>query len=129
MAQLRAVQILRSWRLWTKSTFLICDILEAVGLGNRLSRNLSTLYDDTLSAYWPLDSTQISPACIFFPQSAEEVATAVEVLGVSGTDNNDGNLKGCNQSCKFAVRGAGHTANPGANNIRDGVTIDFSELV
>ncbi|QBZ66597.1 hypothetical protein PoMZ_13580, partial [Pyricularia oryzae] len=61
-----------------------CGVLEAAGLGNRVSRNTSTLYDGALSTYWSLDNTRISPACIFVPQSAEEVATAVKVLGVSG---------------------------------------------
>ncbi|KAI6612323.1 hypothetical protein MCOR14_011733 [Pyricularia oryzae] len=102
-------------------------VLEAAGLGNRVSRNTSTLYDGALSTYWSLDNTRISPACIFVPQSAEEVATAVKVLGVSG-GNNDQSSKLCTRCCKFAVRGAGHTANPGANNIQDGVTFDFSAM-
>ncbi|KAI6550156.1 hypothetical protein MCOR04_011315, partial [Pyricularia oryzae] len=101
-----------------------CGVLEAAGLGNRVSKNTSTLYNGALSIYWSLDNIRISPACIFVPQSAEEVATAVKVLGVSG-GNNDQSLKLCTHCCKFAVRGAGHTATPGTNNIQDGVTIDF----
>ncbi|KAI6614886.1 hypothetical protein MCOR14_011347, partial [Pyricularia oryzae] len=59
-------------------------VLEAAGLGNRVSKNTSTFYNGALSTYWSLDNIRISPAYIFVPQSAEEVATAVKVLGVSG---------------------------------------------
>ncbi|KAH8836649.1 hypothetical protein MCOR28_011544 [Pyricularia oryzae] len=111
----------------TSRPFFQCGVLEAAGLGNRVSRNTSTLYNGALSTYWSLDNTRISPAYIFVPQSAEEVATAVKVLGVSG-GNNDQSSKLCTHCCKFAVRNAGHTANPGSNNIQDGVTINFSAI-
>ncbi|KAI6355890.1 hypothetical protein MCOR31_011056, partial [Pyricularia oryzae] len=103
-------------------------VLEATGLSNRVSKNTSIFYNGALSTYWSLDNIRISPAYIFVPQSAEEVATAVKVLGVSG-GNNDQSSKFCTRCCKFAVRGAGHTANPGANNIQDGVTFNFNKLV
>ncbi|QBZ57630.1 hypothetical protein PoMZ_02563 [Pyricularia oryzae] len=111
----------------TSRPFFQYGVLEAADLSNRVSKNTSTFYNGALSIYWSLDNIRISPVCIFVPQSAEKVATAVKVLGVSG-GNNDQSSKLCTHCCKFAVRGAGYTANPGANNIQDGVTINFNKL-
>ena len=48
------------------------------------------------------------------PTSAQDVSTAMKIL----TKN----------KCEFAVRSGGHNANPGANSINGGVSIDLSTL-
>ncbi|KAI6370616.1 hypothetical protein MCOR25_004160 [Pyricularia grisea] len=104
-----------------------CNLLSKAGLGQRLFNSSSEIYVSTESTYWSLDNANQSPKCIFMPQTTEEVATAVKALtgpAVSSVHTK----KTCNKGCKFAVRGAGHMFNAGANNIHDGVTIDFSNM-
>lgn len=72
------------------------------------------------ATYWSLDNALRAPKCIVLPQSAEEVAVAVKTLTVAGNSR-------CSPSCQFAIRGAGHMQNGGANNIHDGVTIDMGK--
>ena len=55
-----------------------------------------------------------SPKCIFAPLYAEEVSTAVALFK--------------SHQCKFAVRGGGHSAVPGAANIDDGILITFANM-
>jgi len=87
-----------------------CSILEAAGLEHVLYPEDQT-YQDRIESYFSI-SARLTPGCIVQPTSAEEVALAVKVL-THGT------------TCKFAVRGGGHTAFPGAANINNGVTIDL----
>ena len=54
-------------------------------------------------------SAVLSPSCIFSPTSPQEVSQTVKLF----TDN----------QCKFAVRGGGHSAVPGAANTKDGILI------
>ncbi|OJD10816.1 hypothetical protein ACJ73_09688, partial [Blastomyces percursus] len=63
--------------------------------------------------YFSVTSTS-SPACVFVPRNAYEVAGAVKILAASGT--------------KFAVRGAGHMPIPTYSNTNGGVLIAFSHM-
>ena len=72
--------------------------------------------EDLETGYWSI-TAQLTPECIVKAQSTEDVSAAVRALTASHT------LFGL--SCKFAVRGGGHTPWP-ANNIENGVTIDLS---
>jgi hypothetical protein len=56
----------------------------------------------------------LHPGCVVTPKSAEDVAAAVKIL----TKN----------ECEFAVKSGGHNANPGANSIDGGVSIDLATL-
>lgn len=56
------------------------------------------------------------------PKSTKDVSTAVFVLSVLSHATNS------SRECQFAIRGAGHTAWPGAANIQGGVTIDLARL-
>lgn len=72
--------------------------------------------EDLETGYWSI-TAQLTPECIVKAQSTEDVSVAVTTLTTAQT------LFDC--SCKFAVRGGGHTPWP-ANNIENGVTIDLS---
>ncbi|TLD18109.1 hypothetical protein PspLS_10466 [Pyricularia sp. CBS 133598] len=104
-----------------------CDLLGQAGLSQRLFTSSSEIYVAAASTYWSLDNANRTPKCIFMPQTAEEVATAVKAL-TGPAASNVHSKETSNKGCKFAVRGAGHMANPGANSINDGVTIDFSAM-
>jgi FAD/FMN-containing dehydrogenase len=55
------------------------------------------------------------PACVLRLQCAEEVPTAITILGR-------------NETVKFAIRGGGHNISPGFKNSEDGVTIDLASI-
>ncbi|KAK7754346.1 hypothetical protein SLS62_003639 [Diatrype stigma] len=63
--------------------------------------------------FWDIRSA-VSPACMFFPTSADEVSEGVATL------------TSCN--AEFAIRGGGHMNFPGANNIAGGVLMALNRL-
>ena len=88
---------------------------------------IKTAYPDALA--YPTDSTYAAgrkywsgtaadagtPACIFYPTSAQAVRSGVAVL-----------LK--YPSVQFAMKSGGHSPNPGFNNVDGGVLFAFSSL-
>lgn len=73
----------------------------------------SPAYNTTNSRFW--DQTCIlSPACIFYPASARDVAVALKYLTL---------VKG-----RFAVKSGGHFSIPGYNNIDNGVLISTERI-
>lgn len=71
-------------------------------------------YNASILSY-PFLQLRLHPDCILRPRSARDVSTAVSIL----RDSN---------STQFAVKGGGHNANVGFNNIQNGVTIDMQSL-
>ncbi|KAJ6137590.1 hypothetical protein N7471_004076 [Penicillium samsonianum] len=67
----------------------------------------------TVDNYWDIRA-DLSPACVFVPNTAAEVSQAVKIIGAC--------------DAQFAVRGGGHMNYPGANNIDAGVLIALSNL-
>lgn len=74
----------------------------------------SEAYTQREESYWSV-AAQLGPWCIVQPNNAQEVATALTTL-LAGAE------------CGIAVRGAGHTGWPGANNIANGATIDLGNM-
>ncbi|KAK4106438.1 Glucooligosaccharide oxidase [Parathielavia hyrcaniae] len=58
--------------------------------------------------------SSLSPACIFLPEDADQVAVAVKILH--------------DAEAQFAIRGGGHMNIPGANSIDDGVLVALNKL-
>lgn len=71
-------------------------------------------YDATISSY-PFIQLRLHPSCVVRPKSAQDVAVALQILQA---DN----------STRFAVKGGGHNANAGFNNVENGVTIDMQSM-
>lgn len=94
----------------TEST---CKAL-AAALPENLYYPDSPSYNATVTSY-PFVQLRLEPNCVVRPKSALDVSTAVNVLRDSGCT-------------KFAVKGGGHNANKGFNNIEDGVTIDMQSM-
>ncbi|KAI4186628.1 MAG: hypothetical protein L6R41_003362 [Letrouitia leprolyta] len=72
-------------------------------------------YIASRATYWSKQEQLISPSCIVTPATANDIATAIDVLSAAG-------------SCPFAVKSSGHLAHAGASNVQDGLTIDLSRL-
>ena len=90
-----------------------CKALSSV-LPNNTFSPLASTYNASILSY-PFLQLRLQPYCIFRPSSTEDVATAVNVLKYSN-------------HTKFAIKGGGHNANAGYNNIQDGITIDMQSL-
>jgi len=71
-------------------------------------------YEQSVSSYWA-ETSQLRPWLIAQPRSTKDVALLIKII------NEVPNLQ-------FAVRSGGHMNWAGANNIKDGVTIDLSLL-
>jgi FAD/FMN-containing dehydrogenase len=74
----------------------------------------SDTYNASIASY-PFIQLRLHPTCLIQPRNAQDVSTAIKILKQ-------------NRHTKFAVRGGGHNANPGFNNIEDGVTIDMRHM-
>ncbi|GAB1737424.1 hypothetical protein NU219Hw_g1569t1 [Hortaea werneckii] len=104
---------------WNK--FNCCSALSKV-LENKVVFPDSSPYEESIASYWSAQEEAVSPSCVVLPESAEDIAVAVDTLGHSRghVGNHDG--------CQFAVRSGGHTPWAGAANIEDGVTIDLGNF-
>lgn len=74
----------------------------------------SNPYNASVTSY-PFLQLRLEPNCFVRPKTSKDVSIAVNVLRKSGCTD-------------FAVRGGGHNANAGFNNIEDGVTIDMRSI-
>ncbi|KAJ7474274.1 FAD binding domain protein [Mycena latifolia] len=81
--------------------------------GDAVLFNSSSDYMTQNVDYWDIRA-DLAPTCVFLPNGADEVATAVGILS----------------SCQaeFAVRGGGHMNFPGSNNIDNGVLLALNNL-
>lgn len=75
-------------------------------------------YTASLTSYFSAQENSVRPACIAFPQSAEDVSAIVHALTTAANTN-------ASDSCPFAIRSGGHTSFAGSANVQDGVTIDM----
>lgn len=96
-----------------KPTTSTCGELVSA-LPNRVFYPEAPTYNATISSY-PFLQLRLHPSCIVRPTSSRDVSTAVNIL------------KESNQT-QFAIKGGGHNANVGFNNIQNGVTIDMQSL-
>ncbi|CAO2654998.1 Nn.00g117310.m01.CDS01 [Neocucurbitaria sp. VM-36] len=90
-----------------------CDELASVLPNNTFYPEAPT-YNASISSY-PFLQLRLHPSCIVRPKTTHDVSTAFSVL----KDSN---------CTKFAIKGGGHNANAGFNNVQDGVTIDMQSL-
>lgn len=92
-----------------------CDALVSAGLSNRILLPTDALYSARIQSYWSI-SAQLRPWCIFYPQTASEISTALVALSKAGDGAGDWHV---------AVRGGGHATWPGINSVSNGVNIDL----
>ncbi|KAF4122723.1 FAD/FMN-containing dehydrogenase [Geosmithia morbida] len=99
----------------SEATQNACDDL-STALGDRVSQPLTIDYIAERQTYWSTLLRDVKPACIVFPQTAQDVSVAVNVLN----DYPD---------VQFAVKSGGHEPNPRHSSIEDGVLISMSDMV
>ncbi|THV45869.1 hypothetical protein BGAL_0442g00060 [Botrytis galanthina] len=89
-----------------------CATVEAI-FPDKVFYSNSTIYQYENKNFWS-QTEYLSPECVFRPTTARDVAAAVALLGTA--------------EGRFAVRGGGHMAIKGSNNIDNGVLIVMSNL-
>ncbi|XXH06188.1 hypothetical protein Hte_012634 [Hypoxylon texense] len=70
----------------------------------------STAYDARIDSIWSLDAA-LEPWCLVLPESTKDTAEAMKIISTN--------------RCPFGIRSGGHGIFANANNVQDGVTIDF----
>lgn len=75
-------------------------------------------YEQLNSSYLSSLESEIAPAAIFLPKTADEVAKFITTIKSFALDG----------SAKFAIRGAGQQPLPGCANVQGGVTVDLRHL-
>jgi FAD/FMN-containing dehydrogenase len=95
------------------SQFTICHELVSA-LSGQVFFPEAPVYNASISSY-PFLQLRLHPNCIVRPKSAQDVSLAIGILKESNTT-------------RFAVKGGGHNANAGYNNIDNGVTIDMQSM-
>ncbi|EMR72453.1 putative fad- protein [Eutypa lata UCREL1] len=104
----------------------LCCFALLSALGNKVFLPDTSQYNESLNSYWSQQAASVEPACIFTPETTEDVSIAVQILTVPDLGLLlDANLT---PSCPFAVRSGGHTSFAGAASIEGGVTVDLRAL-
>lgn len=93
----------------------ICATIDA-NIPGRIGYPGSGLYNSSQSDYYTDQERDLSPNCIFRPQTTAEVSQFMKLIN---PNNNAATAS------KFAVRSGGHMFFPGAANINCGVTVDM----
>ncbi|KAH7320084.1 hypothetical protein B0I35DRAFT_451019 [Stachybotrys elegans] len=87
----------------------------SLAIPGRVEMPISIRYLAEVNSYWSLALREIKPACVVFPNSAEDVATAVTILSTYPSVN-------------FTVKSGGHDPNSGHASVNRGVLISMAEL-
>lgn len=72
----------------------------------------TTEYISQSQGYWVIQNSEVLPSCRFAPRSAEDVAFAINTIRATES--------------RFAITSGRHSVVLGANNAKNGVTIDFN---
>ncbi|KAH8900531.1 FAD binding domain-containing protein [Thozetella sp. PMI_491] len=92
----------------------VCSYLRSLHPNHTFFPKSAGYIYETRAEYWSA-TLYDGPACVFVPQSAQDVAAAVTIAALT--------------SSKFAVRGGGHMPIPGYNNINsEGFLLSTSNL-
>lgn len=73
-----------------------------------------TPHDKFLDSFWSGIQGDVTPTCIFEPQTAADLSVLVLISRFT--------------QCPFAVRSGGHAAFTGASNVEDGITVSLAKF-
>jgi FAD/FMN-containing dehydrogenase len=108
--------------IWTTSAAIsaanqqICKDIKA-GLSGKVSFPDEAEYVKENKDYYNIGLAELAPACIAFPTSAKDVSTIIKILNTE-----------THKDVQFAVKSGGHSPNPGAASIKDGILIAMRHI-
>ncbi|KAI8943026.1 hypothetical protein NX059_001062 [Plenodomus lindquistii] len=91
-----------------------CTSLNAIFGDGLVEAKSESAYTAFVTNFWSAQQREISPQCIFKPEKALDVSTAILLARLT--------------QCPFAARSGGHSAVPGGSNIEGGLTISFENM-
>ncbi|KAI1872941.1 uncharacterized protein JN550_003815 [Neoarthrinium moseri] len=103
--------LVKELRSATENSASCCTAIEAE-YPNQVIYQVDETYEEA-NARWT-QNAQLAPTCIFLPETAHDVSTAVKIFVA--------------QACPFSIKSGGHTPWAGANDIDGGIAIDFSKM-
>ncbi|KAK6511388.1 hypothetical protein TWF481_000304 [Arthrobotrys musiformis] len=90
-----------------------CSLLDSKFPGESKVFSSTALEYEALTFYWT-PTAQVLPRCVFTPYNTNDVKKAVKLFA--------------RRNCQFAVRGGGHSYNPGWAGIKKGVLISLGNM-
>jgi FAD/FMN-containing dehydrogenase len=99
----------------TVAALRACEEL-SLSLLDRVQMQWSREYNEEVLSYWSTALQEVRPACIVFPISANDVATAIKMLNK-------------HKDVRFAVKSGGHSPTPNHSSVENGVLITTSAMV
>ncbi|CAJ2502293.1 Uu.00g096870.m01.CDS01 [Anthostomella pinea] len=94
-----------------------CQGLKQVFGSQVISRSDGEGYNSFTSSYWSMQQAEVSPACIFIPESSKGIAIQLLISRLT--------------ACPFAVKGGGHASFAGSSSIENGIVVSlrsFSDI-
>jgi FAD binding domain len=98
------------------TTLQACSKIQST-LPGKLSLPGQSAYIKENRDYYNIGLAELGPACIAFPTSAQDVSAIIKIL------NSD-----AHKDVQFAVKSGGHSPNPGASSVKDGVLITMRHI-
>ncbi|PQE08956.1 oxidoreductase FAD-binding protein [Rutstroemia sp. NJR-2017a WRK4] len=89
-------------------------------LEGKIAQPHSNAYEASLKSYFTLQETELRPAFIISPTSADDVSCILKNLAACDAETGS--------RTKVAVRGGGHSPFAGSANVNDGITIDLRSI-
>ncbi|KAI0861704.1 FAD-binding domain-containing protein [Xylaria cubensis] len=100
----------------SKVSQAISALREALPHARLITPEATEEYESLNNSYLSGFESDLSPACIFLPESKKDVAAFVQAIQPFASD------------VKFAIRAAGQQPLPGCANVQDGFTVDLRLL-
>ncbi|KAI1758236.1 FAD binding domain-containing protein [Xylaria castorea] len=107
---------------WLLSAFVVATTCPSQDCCNALSKKLphgqvyspeTPSYVDRIKSYFSI-SAALEPWCIALPLTTQEVSAVIQTLTA--------------HQCPFGIQSGGHGVFPGANSVRNGVTVDLGYM-
>ncbi|KAI0468000.1 hypothetical protein F4859DRAFT_221895 [Xylaria cf. heliscus] len=90
------------------------DLISSLGIGRMAISQLDGRYIKSRTSYWNQKLRTHAPACVVYPESAQDVSLALKTIKASGS--------------RFAIKAAGHNTNDLFSSVEDGVLIDLTHM-
>ena len=96
-----------------------CSTLRSSLGEDKVSEVNETIYVQCQNSYYARQEQELSPNCVVRPAHSSDVARVVKTVSL---------LNLSTSPTKLAIRGGGHSPNPGSANINNGITMDMRSM-
>ena len=97
----------------TPGTSACTQLVQSLGIA-KVQSPLSVLYLASQADYWNAVQSSYDPSCVVYPESAQDVSTALKTIKAAGS--------------RFAVKAGGHNPNTFFSSVESGVLIDLNSM-